>query len=282
LIEDEHILAQLRRPRAFGYVPGMARHSCALVTGASSGIGKAFAELLATRGHDLVLVARDDARLARLADELRRRHAISCEVLVADLSEDDQLRRVASRLTSGDAVDLVVNNAGLGSSGPFVDDSLETAVGQIQLNILGLTVLAHAALSAMVPRRAGGLLNVSSTAGFQPTPNQAVYGATKAYVTSLTEALHEEVLQSGVHVTALCPGFTRTEFHMRGKIDTSRLPSFLWMDAAAVAKAGLDGLDANRAVVVPGAANKVLAGATHLGPRNVVRMGSAIVTRRLR
>jgi short-subunit dehydrogenase len=260
----------------------MSRRPRALVTGASAGIGRSLAEILARRGHDLVVVARDGARLEQLADELRRADAVCCEVVVADLADDRQLHDVASRLAEGDAVDVVVNNAGYGSSGHFVDSQLDVEVGEIRLNIEALTVLSYAALTAMVPRGKGGLLNVSSTAGFQPTPNQAVYGATKAYVTSFTEALHEEVLRSGVRVTALCPGFTRTEFHERGNIDTRRMPSFVWMDAGDVAKAGLDGLEANRAVVVPGAANKVLAGATHLGPRSFVRSASGMVTRRLR
>ncbi len=276
------ILAQYAILRLRTSFSPMSRRPSALVTGASSGIGKAFARLLARRGHDLILVARDRVRLEQLAAELGRAHAVSCEVLVADLADESELHLVEERLYEGDALDVLVNNAGYGSAGAFVDGSLEAGVGQIRLNIQALTVLSHAGLKAMVARGRGGLLNVSSTAGFQPTPKQAVYGATKAYVTSFTEALHEEVLKSGVHVTALCPGFTRTEFHERGKIDTGRLPSFVWMGADEVAKAGLDGLEANRAIVVPGVANKLAAAATHLGPRSVVRSASGLVTRRFR
>ena len=257
--------------------PGRA----ALVTGASSGIGRSLSGALATRGYDLVLVARDAERLGELSAELSRRHAVHCEVLAADLAADEGLAAVERRIRDGDPLDVVVNNAGFGTAEPFASDRVGAAVGQIRLNVVALTVLSHAALSTMVPRRRGGLLNVSSTASFQPTPGQAVYGATKAFVTSLTESLHEEVAGSGVHVTALCPGFTRTEFHTRASIDPAGIPEFMWASPAAVAEAGLAALEANRAICITGGVNKVLAAATHLAPRSLIRRSAGRVVRRL-
>ncbi len=237
---------------------GMTRWNRALVTGASSGIGKAIAERLAADGTRLVVVARDQARLEALAASVD----VDVEVLVADLGDRDALARVEDRLGDDDApIDLLVNNAGFGLTGPFheLDINRESAV--IDVNITALHRLSHAAAVAMVERGGGGgILNVSSVAAWAPAPNSATYAATKAFVSAFSEAQRAELLDHHVHVTALCPGFTRTEFQDRADFDTSNIPDFLWQNADEVAAAGLKGVDQNRAVVVPGGMNKIGAG----------------------
>jgi uncharacterized protein len=188
------------------------RYTRALITGASSGIGEALARELAARHVDLVLVARSADRLAELADELHRAHDVDVELLPADLTDDDGLQAVEARLRQVDApIDLLVNNAGVGQVGDFVDLDVDGAQQQIELNILAPVRLAHAALPGLRDR-GGGILNVSSISANQPVPRMATYAATKAFLTSWSESLHEELRGSGVHVTALAPGFTRTGF----------------------------------------------------------------------
>jgi uncharacterized protein len=249
----------------------------ALVTGASSGLGDQFARILAFRGHDLVLVARDQARLEALAKELETKYAVECEVLPADLTDRTQLATVEARVGS---VDVLVNNAGFGTFGKFYELDLETEVREVQLNIVALMRLTHAAASAMAERGAGGILNVSSLAGFQCGPSNGTYAATKAFVTSFTEALHQEMKHTGVKVTALCPGFTRTEFQERANVPASDVPGFLWQDPPLVVKTGLDGLAKNKAIVMPGALNKVLGNFSDITPRVITRvLGGEILKR---
>ncbi len=225
--------------------------SSALVTGASSGIGEVFARTLAEAGVPTVVVARRVDRLQAIADEFSH-----VEVLAADLLTDTGQRKVAARI--GDAarpVDLVVNNAGFGSNGIFAELDADRLADEVELNVAALTRLSHAALAAMVPRGRGWLLNVSSVASFQPAPQLAVYAATKAYVTSLTESLHEEVRGSGVHVTALCPGLTKTEFQSVSNTEqyADAFPGFVWTSPQQVVQTGLADVIANRALSVPGA-----------------------------
>jgi short-subunit dehydrogenase len=244
----------------------------ALVTGASSGIGRELARQVAGRGADVTLVARRAERLEDLAAELRGRHGVDVEVLVADLGDESGVRAVEERIADPERpVDLVVNNAGLGSQGTFHALPLDHAEAEVRLNALAVLRLSHAALAAMVPRGRGGLLNVSSLSGFQPLPGTASYAATKAFVTSLSQSLHEEVRASGVHVTVLCPGFTRTEFHSAGAIERSGLPARAWLSAASVARAGLDAVTRNQAVCIPGAGYRALILAAGLLPRGVLR-----------
>ncbi len=259
----------------------MADRPVALVTGASSGLGERFARDLAATGHDLVVVARHRHNLERLASELAAAHSTVTEVLPADLADPRELALVATRIRDGDPVDVLVNCAGFGSYGRFQDLPVEGETGQVDVNVTALVVLSHAALSVMVPRRSGRLLNVSSTAGFVPGPGSATYSATKAFVTSFTEALHEEVARSGVHVTALCPGFTRTNFQARAGVETRALPSFAWAEAGPVVAAGLAALEHNHAVCVPGFVNKVVAVSPRLGPRSLVRRVAGLVVNRL-
>jgi len=249
----------------------------ALVTGASSGIGAQFARVLAGRGHDLVLVARDRARLESLAKELGDTYGVAGEVVPADLTDSAQLAAVEERARG---VDLLVNNAGFGTYGRFVDLDVDGEDREVRCNVLAVVRLTHAAASAMVERGRGGILNVASIAGFQPTPFDATYGATKAFVLSFTQALHEELKGTGVAVSVLCPGFTRTEFQARAGIDDSSIPSFLWQEADVVARAGLDGLAKNRAVVIPGAINRVAGNLTLVTPDAVTRRVASIVMRR--
>lgn len=255
----------------------------ALVTGASVGIGRAFAEELARRGNDLVLVARNAAQLEELGKVLEQRHAVSVEVLPADLMSADGVARVTWRLleTSPDQVDTLINNAGRGAHAPFAAGPLTDHLAQIDLNVRTLVELSYAALSAMAARGSGSLLNVASTAAFQPVPNEAVYAATKAFVLSFTEAVHSELKGTGVKVTALCPGFTHSEFQQRAGINSGVMPRFMWQEASVVAVAGLDALEAGKAICVPGVHNKVLAGVTRVTPRSVVRTSSGRVMRRL-
>ena len=249
----------------------------ALVTGASSGIGEATVRLLAAEGVPTVVVARRAERLEALAGELD-----GIEVLAADLTDGRALARVAKRVGSAtDPVDLVVNNAGFGTSGAFLDADSARLSREIDLNVAALTRLSHAAATAMRQRGRGFLLNVSSVASFQPVPNLAVYAATKAYVTSLTESLHHELASSGVHVTALCPGLTRTEFVevSSGEAMAGSYPGFAWMDAADVAADGLRDVAANRPLSVPGALYKGLVAGSNITPRWMMRRITSLVQR---
>ena len=249
----------------------------ALVTGASSGIGEVIAGMLADSGVPTVVVARRADRLESLAE---RRRGI--EVLVADLATDDGQAAVVARITDEQRpIDLVVNNAGFGTSGDFHQLDPDRLAEEIEVNVAALTRLSQAALSVMVPRGRGWLLNVSSFASFQPAPHLAVYAATKAYVTSLTESLHEEAKPSGVHVTALCPGLTRTEFQRVSNTQhySNDYPSIAWTTVDEVARTGLEDVVANKALSVPGAQYKVLTALTNVTPRWLRRRASAQVRR---
>jgi uncharacterized protein len=249
----------------------------ALVTGASAGIGEEFARQLAGRDHDLVLVARDRARLDALAKELSEAHSAHCEVLPADLTDDAQLATVESRARE---VDLLINNAGFGTFGKFYELDLDKELREIQLNVIALVRLTRAAAGAMAERGMGGILNVSSLAGFQPGPMNATYGATKAFVTMFTEAVHEEMRGTGVSISVLCPGFTHTEFQERANAPASDVPGFMWQNAPEVARAGLDGVARNKAVIIPGNVNKVLGTMSAMSPHGLSRRLSAEILKR--
>jgi hypothetical protein len=252
------------------------RWTTALVTGASSGIGEAMARQLATGGTNLVVVARDEARLCALAEELGPARV---EVLVADLGDPAAVARVEARLASGgDPVDLLVNNAGFGFTGSFVDLDIDRECAVLAVNVTALMRLSHAAGTAMAARGHGGILNVSSVAGFVPAAHNATYGATKAFVTKFSEALHLELKDRGVHVSCLCPGFTRTEFQERASYDTSRIPATMWDTAEKVAAAGLDGVARNRPVVVPSVKYRYAVAVTKHTPDMVVRRLSGMFT----
>jgi short-subunit dehydrogenase len=259
----------------------MSSRPTALVTGASSGIGEHFARQLAGRGYDLVLVARDEARLEALAKEIEAAFGAHSQVLAADLTDPEQLQRVEDRCHASFApLHVLVNNAGFGSFGEFHTLDLDTEVREIQLNVVALVRLTHAAAHGMVARGQGGILNVSSLAGFQPGPMNATYGATKAFVTSFTEAVHEELKGTGVSVTVLCPGFTRTGFQIAANVPEGDVPGFMWQEADAVATEGLDALEKNRAIAIPGSMNKVLGAISVVTPHAITRrVGAAVIKR---
>ena len=253
----------------------------ALVTGASSGIGEAFAHALAARGDDLVVVARDHARLEQLAESLEKEHGIEVEVLAADLTSKKGTAVVEARLESAEpAIDLLVNNAGYGTYGKFADLPREPEVREVRLNVLAVMQLTHAALPGMVERGRGGIINVSSLAGYQPTPLNATYGGTKAFVTSFSHALHEELRGTGVNVMVLCPGFTRTEFQERAGLDSSAVPSFMWQSADAVVAAALRSYKHGRAACIPGPLNQAGAVFSSAMPGGITRrLAGAILNR---
>lgn len=249
----------------------------ALVTGASAGIGRAIAVDLAGRGVDLVVVARDEQRLVALADELQAAHGVGVEVLAADLTVADERARVEQRIAEQPTVDCVVNNAGWGPEGDLTGSDPATEASCVELNVTALTRLSQVAAQTFHVRRHGAILNVSSLSAFQPFPGHATYAASKAYVQSLTEALHEELAGTGVHVTALCPGYTRTEFHDRAGWRIDGLPDFAWGRAEDVARSGVDGLLANRAMVVPRAPDAALAALSQVVPSVVSRKAARLV-----
>ena len=254
--------------------------STALVTGATAGIGHAFCRELAERGHDLVIVARNRARLENVSDELRARHSISVEILAADLSKRAALRRVADRLADRDRpVDLLVNNAGFGMSKSFLKGDLADEEALLDVLCRAVLVLSHAGALSMKDRGRGAIINVSSVAGFVP---MGTYSAAKAWCTAFTETLAHELAGSGVSATALCPGFTHTEMHQRANVDMSKLPKVLWLEADRVVRDALDDVAAGKVISIPGAQYKVFAGLAQMAPRGLMRAfaGRAAAVRR--
>lgn len=253
----------------------------ALVTGASAGIGLAFAERLARDGYELVLVARRRERLDALAKRLGESDETAVEVLVADLTDAADVLTVEQHVAAAPGLDLLVNNAGFGTSGSFRELDPDAEEREILLNCLALVRLTRAALPPMVERGSGGVINVSSMAGFLPSPYNATYGATKAFVNSFTEALAEELRGTGVTVQALCPGFTRTEFQEVADVDTSAIPDFAWMEPEPVVDASLAALKAREVVCVPGLGNRVASWTARSLPRSLVArvMGTTLASR---
>lgn len=244
----------------------------ALVTGASGGIGLDLCRLLAARGHDLVLVARSEGRLAEIGRELAEKHGARCEVVAADLSRPEGVEAVAEGVKRlGLQVEVLVNNAGFGLWGSFAQTDLGAELEMIQLNVGSLTALTKRFLPGMLDRKRGRILNVASTAAFQPGPLMAVYYATKAYVLSFSEALHNELSGTGVTVTALCPGPTSTNFEAVAKLgDTKLFKVMRPMTSEAVARAGVDALMKGRRLVVPGLLFRFMAWSSSLAPRGLI------------
>ena len=239
----------------------------ALVTGATAGIGLEFARQLAQRGDGLVLVARDEARLAAVAEELRATYTVEVETLAADLVVPEQCALVEARLADRDRpVDLLVNNAGFGLKQRFLDNSVEQEQAMLDVLVTAVLRLSHAALAPMVERGRGGIINVSSVAAFLP---RGTYSAAKAWVNSFSEWAHSEYAPRGVTVMALCPGFTKTEFHQR--MEVKRGDGFMWLEPEFLVRTALDDYDKSRAYSVPGTQYKAVRALTRVIPSIVLQ-----------
>ncbi|MCU0494227.1 MAG: SDR family oxidoreductase [Chloroflexaceae bacterium] len=244
----------------------------ALITGASGGIGEALAHIFARNGYNLVLVARTEAKLQALGEQLSKQHGVACTAIAADLSDSAAPPRlVADMQARGLTIDVLVNNAGFATYGHFAELDLQGELNMLQVNIVTLTHLTRLLLPGMLARRRGRILNVASTAAFLPGPLMAVYYASKAYVLSFSEALNNEVADKGLSVTALCPGPTSTGFQSRANMEESRLVRGRQiMDVQTVAQAGYAGLMGGQPVVIPGLMNRIQTFLPRLLPRRMV------------
>jgi short-subunit dehydrogenase len=250
----------------------------ALITGATAGIGAAFARRLAADGQDLVLVARDAERLEACADELQKTYAVSVEVLPADLTDPDQLLAVERRLADADRpIDLLVNNAGFSLRKPFVANDIADEERMLDLLVRAVLRLTHAALPPMIERGRGDVINVSSVSGFSP---RGTYSAAKAYVTNFSEGMAYRMRGTGVRVMALCPGFTHTEFHDRMGLDKSTIPGWMWLDADKVIDEGLADLRKGKSVSVPSVRYKAITALARHAPRSLVARSAGVGGRR--
>jgi uncharacterized protein len=244
----------------------------ALVTGATAGLGAEFARQLADRGYDLVLVARDTARLEAAQKSLGEQFGIAVEVLPADLVTDAGCAAVTARISDTQhPIDVLVNNAGFGMYQMFGTASIEDEERQLDLNVRAVMRLAHAAVRVMTGRGTGRIINVSSVAGFVPRGGNATYSAGKAWVTMFSEALSVQLRDTPVTVTAICPGFTRTEFHERAHADMSRVPERMWLEAPDVVSEGLADAFAGKPVSVPSRQYQSLVLGARLVPRALLR-----------
>lgn len=250
----------------------MQTKKMALITGASGGIGEDLAKLCAKDGYNVVLVARSTTKLTELGQQLAKDYGTVVHVISADLAIADGPVRVVEELKrQGIEVDVLINNAGYALYGPFTETDLDGELKMIQLNVTSLMHLTKLLLPGMIARKDGKIMNVASTAAFQPGPLMAVYYASKAFVLSFSEALVNEIAGSGVTVTTLCPGPTKTGFQARAKMEESKLVRGKdIMDSATVAKIGYEAMLAGKAVVVPGAKNKIFAASVRFLPRSTV------------
>ena len=244
----------------------------ALVTGATAGLGASFARALAGEGNDVVLVARDEARLESTMVALQQRFGVQATPLSADLTTTEGCDRVAERIGSADApIGILVNNAGIATYRAFGRTELAVEERMLDLNVRAVLRLTHAAVRAMTARGAGEIINVSSVSGFVPRGRNVTYSASKAWVTMFSEALAVQLAGSGVRVTAVCPGFMHTEFHERAQVDMSRVPEWMWLDADDVVAAGLADARKGKPVSVPDVKYKAMVGAARHVPRPLLR-----------
>lgn len=245
--------------------------SYALITGASSGIGAEFARQLAALGFNLVLTARRQEKLAALAADLQLAHGIKAEVMVADLAQLEDVERLEAKV-AGLNLDVLVNNAGFGTSGGFIDSNLDQQMAMLNVHIVATMRLCRAALPGMTQRGGGSIINVSSISAFYPSPGDINYPASKAYLNTFSQALQAEVLDSGIIVQALCPGFTVTEFHDTDIIefDRTKVPTALWMTAEEVVDESLHSLNPNRVICIPGLRYKLMIAGTQAGPTSII------------
>jgi uncharacterized protein len=253
-------------------LPEPSVSSTALVTGASSGIGAAIAKELASRGYSIALTARREERLRSLATELAAEHGVAAEAIVCDLGDPAERERLADELrTRGRTVEVLVNNAGFGHQADFSTSPRERMVEMVRLNVEAVVDLTSRFLTPMTERGRGTIINIASTAAFQPLPGSAVYAASKSFVLSFSEAIRTELRGSGVTVTAVCPGPVRTEFTEVAGVGgvEDRTPSAVWMSAEDIARHAVDGAQHDRRVVVPGTLNRATALAGQHSPRSI-------------
>jgi short-subunit dehydrogenase len=249
----------------------------ALVTGASAGIGAAFARRLAADGMDLVLLARNAERLTEAAQQYHAEYGVYSEVLVADLATDEGLAAAERRCREG--VDLLVNNAGFGNKGKFLKVPVTDELVMLRVHCEAVLRLTHATLPGMIARGRGGIINIASVAAFF---SRGTYGASKAWAVSFSESVNRDVAGNGVHIMALCPGFVHTEFHARAGMDMSGIPDFMWLDADRVVDVALRDLRRRVQVSVPGGQYKTLVGLGGLVPRELASRISARIGRKYR
>lgn len=239
-------------------IPIPADDGTCLITGASAGIGAEFARLMAERGYNVTLAARRIDRLTELAAEIEETHEVSAVAVACDVTDAAQRKELLDSIAArGSRVDILINNAGIGTAHGFLADSTETQIRQIEVNVIALTALTHMVLPDMIERGSGAILNVGSTAGFQPMPRQSVYAASKAFVNSFSQGLAQELRETGVSVTVLCPGPVRTEFFGEDQERfESDSPGWAWQDADECAREGIDAMFKRKRVHVPKAVNK--------------------------
>ncbi len=232
----------------------------ALITGASSGIGTAFARALAAAGHSPLLVARREKQLRELAGELERKFSVNAEVFPADLSHPLDLERVEKKISGIQDLDILINNAGFGAPGRFAEMEVEKNLAMIQVHVIATVRLCRAALPGMIARGRGSIINVSSVAAFMASSRNATYSATKGYLNLFSEGLREDLKGTGVRVQALCPGLTHTEFHDRPGYESykTKIPGFLWMKAEDVVEESLESLNRGQGICIPGFKNRLI------------------------
>jgi short-subunit dehydrogenase len=268
-------------PAYVGALDRKDRKKTALITGASSGIGLDLAHLMASH-FDLIITARNQGELEKIARELETKHGNHVHVIPADLTHPDAPQQIFTEIERrGLTLDILINNAGFGAYGPFSETNSQGNMEMVQVNIAALTSLTRMALPGMLERKSGKILNVASTAGFQPGPLMAVYYATKAYVIMFSEAIANELKGSGITVTCLCPGATRTKFAQRADMENSRLFKLGAMRSLDVARAGYEGMMRGKTMVIPGFLNKLLAQSVRFSPRKLVTAISKSVQKKV-
>ena len=252
-----------------------------LVTGASSGIGESIAREAASKKYDLVLVARREEKLNEIKIEFEKKYQINVEIISVDLTIASDIKNVVKRIEKND-IDVLVNNAGFGTSGPFSELDIDNELNEIDLNIRALVELTHAAARSMSEKHEGTIVNISSLASYQPMVGNATYGATKAFVTSFTHAISQELQSAGVNVLLVCPGLTVSEFHKRSSWSeadkaSSDYPKFLWQEADELAKMVIKSVQNHHGVLIPGFINKVLASISSSLPGSLTKKITAVV-----